>query len=176
MELGLKEKIVIVTGGAGGIGEGIVAGFAKEGANVVIGDVLIDAARELAEKFTGSGVKVLAVGFDVREKSSAENLVAAALREFGRIDILVNAVGIVSDVRFVDIEEEEWDRIFDINAKGVYFVTRAVVPHMIAAGEGKIVNVASRSGKDAQAGLAHYGASKFAVIGLTQALAKELAE
>ena len=176
MELGLEGKVAVVTGGARGIGRSIVEGFAGERANVVISDILLDAAQELAETLTKDEVKALAVKTDVTKKSDADNLVAATLKEFGKIDILVNAAGVVRDIKFVDIEEEEWDRIMDINAKGVYLVTRAVVPHMIATRQGKIVNIASRSGKDAQAGLSHYGASKFAVIGITQALAKELAE
>lgn len=176
MELGLKGKVAIVTGGARGIGKSIVEGFIKEGASVVISDILFDAAQELAAKLTKGGIKVLAIKTDVSQKSDADNLVAVTLKEFGKIDILVNAAGIVRDTRFVDIEEEEWNQIFDINAKGVYLITRAVVPHMIAARQGKIVNISSRSGKDAQAGLSHYGASKFAIIGITQALAKEVAE
>ncbi|MQY72121.1 MAG: glucose 1-dehydrogenase [Dehalococcoidia bacterium] len=175
MELGLKGRVAIVTGGARGIGGGIVEGFVKEGASVVISDILFDTAQELAVKLSKGGAKVLAVKTDVSQKSDADNLVATTLKEFGKIDILVNAAGIVRDTMFIDIEEEEWDQIFTINAKGVYLVTRAVVPHMIAARQGKIVNISSRSGKDAQAGLSHYGASKFAVIGMTQALARELA-
>ena len=176
MELGLKGKVAIVTGGARGVGESIVEGFAREGANAVISDVLLDAAQELAEKLTKSGARTLVVEADVSRKSDAHNLVVATLKEFGKIDILVNGAGVVSDIKFIDIEEKEWDRVLDVNAKGVYLVTRAVIPHMIAARQGKIINISSRSGKDAQAGLAHYGASKFAIIGITQALAKELAE
>lgn len=176
MELGLKGKVAIVTGGARGIGGSIVEGFAKEGANIVISDILFALAQEVAEKLTRGGVKALAVKTDVSRKSDADNLAAVTLEEFGKIDILVNAAGIVRDTRFVDIEEEEWDQVLDINAKGTYLVTRAVAPHMMAARQGKIVNISSRSGKDAQAGLSHYSASKFAIIGITQALAKELAE
>ena len=109
------------------------------------------------------------------KRADAEKLVRGVVDDVGKIDILVNAAGILQETGFPDIEEEEWDRIFDINVKGVYLVTRAAVPHMIARREGKIVNISSRSGKDAQAGLSHYGASKFAILGLTQALAKELA-
>ena len=176
MELGLTGKVAIVTGGARGIGESIVEGFAKEEASVVISDILLDAAQELAEKVKKGGAKALAVKTDVSKKPDADNLVAATLKEFGKIDVLVNAAGIVKDTKFVDIEEEEWDRVLSVNAKGVYLVTRAVIPHMIAIRRGKIVNISSRSGKEAQAGLSHYGASKFAVIAITQALAKELAE
>ena len=174
MELGLSGKVAIVTGGARGIGKSIVEGFAKEGANVVVSDILFDAASDLAEKLGQNGTKTLVVKTDVSKKSDAENLTEATLKEFGKIDILVNAAGIIKNTLLVDIEEEEWDQILNINAKGVYLVTQAVVPHMIAAKKGKIVNISSRSGKDAQAGLSHYGASKFAIIGITQALAKEL--
>ena len=175
MELGLTGKVAIVTGGARGIGKSIVEGFAREGASVVISDILLDVAQELAEKLTRNGTRVLAVKTDVSKKSDAHNLTAAAMKEFGKIDILVNAAGIVRDTMLVDIEEEEWDQVLDINVKGIYLITRAVVPHMIATRQGKIVNISSRSGKDAQAGLSHYGASKFAIIGITQSLAKELA-
>ena len=175
MELGLKGKVAIVTGGARGIGGNIVEGFAREGASVVIGDILFDVAQELAEKLSKGGTTVLAVKTDVSQKSDADNLAAAALKEFGKIDILVNAAGIVRDTLFVDIEEEEWEQVFAINVKGTYLASRAVVPHLIAAKQGKVINISSRSGKDVPAGLSHYGASKFAVIGITQALAKELA-
>ena len=176
MELGLKGKITIVTGGARGIGKSIVEGFAKEGTSVVISDILFDLAQELAEKLTKGGTKALAVKTDVSQKSDADNLSAATLKEFGKIDILVNAAGIVRDTRLVDIEEEEWNQVIDINAKGVYLVTRAVVPHMIAARQGKIVNISSLAGKRGSVGFTHYSASKFAVIGITQTLAGELAE
>lgn len=175
MELGLTGKVAIVTGGARGIGKSIVEGFAKEGANVVISDILLDVAQELAEKLIRNGARALAVKTDVSKKSDAHNLAAATMKEFGKIDILVNTAGIIRDTMLVDIEEEEWDQILDINVKGIYLITRAVVPHMIATRQGKIVNISSRSGKDAQAGLSHYGASKFAIIGITQSLAKELA-
>lgn len=175
MELGLTGKVAIVTGGARGIGKSIVEGFAKEGASVVISDILLDVAQELAKKLTRNGTRVLAVKTDVSKKSDAHNLAEAAMKEFGKIDILVNAAGIIRDTMLVDIEEEEWDQVLDINVKGIYLIIRAVVPHMIATRQGKIVNISSRSGKDAQAGLSHYGASKFAIIGITQSLAKELA-
>ena len=175
MELGLTGKVAIVTGGARGIGKSIVEGFAREGASVVISDILLDVAQELAEKLTRNGTRVLAVKTDVSKKSDANDLAAATMKEFGKIDILVNAAGIIRDTMLVDIEEEEWDQVLDINVKGIYLIIRAVVPHMIATRQGKIVNISSRSGKDAQAGLSHYGASKFAIIGITQSLAKELA-
>ena len=173
MELGLSDKVVIVTGGAHGIGAAIVSGFVEEGARVIIGDTSVDLAEDLAAKIEG-GAKITVVRIDVTKQSDAQDLVAKTITEFGKIDILVNNAGIVQEKLFVDIEEDDWERINQVNAKGVYLVTKAVVPHMIAAKYGKIVNISSRSGKDGQIGLSHYAASKFAVIGLTQALAKEL--
>jgi NAD(P)-dependent dehydrogenase (short-subunit alcohol dehydrogenase family) len=87
----------------------------------------------LAERLSSSKPKVIAIRTDVRKKADADNLAKAALAEFGKIDILVNNAGVVGDYDFLDIEEEEWDRVMDTNAKGVYLVTRAVLPHMIAA-------------------------------------------
>ena len=175
MDLGLQGKVAIVTGGARGIGKSIVEEFVREGTHVVIGDILLDAAQELAASLEGKGSRVLAVKTDVRSRADIENLVQTTMKEFGKIDILVNAAGIVREKLLGDIEEEEWDLVLDINAKSIYLTTRAVAPHMIAARQGKIVNMSSRSGKDAQAGLSHYGASKFAIIGFTQATARELA-
>jgi meso-butanediol dehydrogenase/(S,S)-butanediol dehydrogenase/diacetyl reductase len=163
MDLGLKDKVVIVTGGARGIGAAIVSGFVEEGANVTIGDIRVELAEDLAAKMKGRVRKIVVVRTDVTKKSDAKELVARTMKEFGKVDILVNNAGVVQEKLFVDIEEGDWDRINRINAKGVYIVTQAVVPHMITVRYGKI-------------GLSHYAASKFAVIGLTQALAKELGE
>jgi len=176
MDLGLKGKVAIVTGGAKGIGASIVEGFVKEGSSVVIADNNLDATHKLEEKMQRGGAKVLSIRTDVTKKSDADRLVSTTLQEFGKIDILVNNAGIVSDINFVDIEEAEWDRINEVNTKGVYLVTRAVVPHMIAARQGKIVNISSLAGKRGNVGVSHYCASKFAVIGITQSVARELGE
>ena len=177
MDLGLKGKVAIVTGGSRGIGAAIVEGFVKEGANVVIADIGVITAQKLAEKLGKRGAKLLAVKTDATKKSDVDNLATITMKEFGKIDILVNNAGVPPVwLKFVDLEEEEWDRVNDVNAKGVYLVTRAVVPHMIAAKYGKIINIASMAGKEGFAGWDHYAASKFAVIGLTQSLAKELGE
>jgi len=175
MDLGLKGKVAIVTGGGIGIGAGIVEGFVKEGANVVIADVRYEKAQSLAQKLGRGGVKVLAVKTDVTKKSDVDDLASVTMKEFGKIDILVNNAGVPPVwLKFVDLEEKEWDRVNDVNSKGVYLVTRAVVPYMIAAKYGKIVNISSMAGKEGFDGWIHYSASKFAVIGLTQSLAKEL--
>jgi meso-butanediol dehydrogenase/(S,S)-butanediol dehydrogenase/diacetyl reductase len=176
MELGLKGKVAIVTGGASGMGTAITESFVKEEANVVIADIDLNAAQMVAQKLGGYGAKVLAIKTNVTEKADADNLVSTTLKEFGRIDILVNDAGAASNILLTELEEEEWDRVNSINTKGIYLVTRAVVPHMIAQRSGKIVSISSLAGKDGIAGQTHYCASKFAVIGFTRALAKEVGE
>jgi meso-butanediol dehydrogenase/(S,S)-butanediol dehydrogenase/diacetyl reductase len=176
MDLGIKGKVAIVTGGARGIGRGIVEGFAKEGANIVIGDIMHDDAQELAEKLTKGGVKVLAIRTDVTKKTDVDKVVAVTLNEFDKIDILVNNAGILTHAHLVDLEEKDWDRIIDVNTKGVYLMSRSVAPHMIAARQGKLINISSLAGKRGDLGFTHYSASKFAIIGITQTLAKELGE
>ena len=176
MDFELRGKVVIVTGGARGLGRAMVKGFAGEGANVVIGDILLDVAMETAEKLGMSGSRILAVKTDVTQKADAENLAAIAMKEFGKIDILVNNAGVVRNIMFLDTEEDDWDYINNINIKGTYLVTKAVLPYMILAKQGKIVNISSDAGREGYAGLSIYCASKFAVIGLTQSLAKEMAQ
>ncbi len=176
MDLGLNGKVAIVTGGARGMGASIVEGFIKEGANVVIADLDFNSSPELEEEAKRNGTKILFVKTDVTVKSDIDKLMSATLDGFDTIDILVNNAGIITDCKFVDLEEEEWDRVNDVNTKGTYLATRAVTPHMIANRQGKIVNISSIVGKKASLNVAHYCASKFAVIGLTQSVAKELGE
>ena len=177
LELGLKGKVVIVTGAAGGIGQTIVKMFAEEGANVVLADINKEEADSVANKIRSDfGVKAIACKTDVSKKADVDKVIESTLGEFNKIDILVNCHGVDKRVMFVDIEEEEWDRVFDINAKGVYLFMRGVLPHMIKNRDGKIVNFSSIVGKEGYATFSHYSASKFAITGLTQAVAKEVAE
>jgi NAD(P)-dependent dehydrogenase (short-subunit alcohol dehydrogenase family) len=175
MDLGLRGKVAIVTGGARNIGAAIVRGFNREGAHVIIADLLGDLSREVAAPLNRPEARVLVVEADVRSGADMERMAATALERFGRIDVLVNNAAVVSDFPFLEVGEDEWDRINDTNVKGIYLASRAVLPHMIAAGGGRIVNISSRSGKEGQATMPHYAASKFAVVGLTQSMAKEMA-
>ena len=173
----LLGRVAVVTGGAKGIGRGIVEALATHGATVVVADVDHDEARRVAGELTSSGDRrVEARTVDVTSASSVNALVRDVIDELGQLDILVNNAGVSRSVPFVDIDEAEWDRVFDVNVKGVYLACRAVVPHMTARRYGKIVNISSMVGKEAIPLFVHYSASKFAVLGLTQGLAKELAE
>jgi NAD(P)-dependent dehydrogenase (short-subunit alcohol dehydrogenase family) len=173
MDLGLEGKVAIVTGGAVGIGKGIVSCLAREGATVIIADIDRKASEETAAELGG---KVEAMKLDVTDKGQVEALVKAVEGKHGKVDILVNNAGISRPIKFVDIEPEEWDQKFDVNVRGLYLITRAVLKGMIPRRYGKIINIASMVGKEAIPDFSHYCSTKFAVIGLTQALAKEYAQ
>jgi meso-butanediol dehydrogenase/(S,S)-butanediol dehydrogenase/diacetyl reductase len=176
----LKGATVIVTGGARGIGRGIVAGFAAEGANVVIGDLLDrpELARECAETRAlaeAFGVKTEAMAVDVRDFAQCEALVARALDRFGRLDVVCANAGVISTGSVAQLSPEEWDRVMAVNAKGVFLTCKAAVPVMVEQRHGCFVTTASIAGKRGAANVSHYCASKFAVIGFTQSLAMEMA-
>lgn len=170
----LHGKVAIVTGGCRGIGEGISVSLAKNGADVVIGD--LSPIKSVMEKVRGLGRKGLLVKVDVTKAGEVKEMVDKTLNSFGRIDILVNNAGVVSYADFLEISEEEWDRVINVNLKGTFLCCKAVVPAMVRQREGRIINISSTAGKEAPPGLAHYSASKFGVIGLTQAIAKELGQ
>jgi NAD(P)-dependent dehydrogenase (short-subunit alcohol dehydrogenase family) len=173
----LKDTVAIITGAARGIGRGVAQALAREGAHVVIAD--LPSVQEEMERtgalVEGEGAQALLVHCDVRESSQVSALAQAALDRFGRIDILVNNAGVISVAPVASMSEEEWDRVLAVNLKGTFLCSKAVVPHMVERRAGRIVNMSSVAGKRGQPGLAHYCASKFAVIGLTQTLALELA-
>jgi meso-butanediol dehydrogenase/(S,S)-butanediol dehydrogenase/diacetyl reductase len=172
----LAGKVAVVTGGAKGIGRGIVKALAAHGAAVVIADPDVDEGQKVADALGALGARGEAVALDVTDLAAAEGVVRKVVDEFGSLDILVNNAGVSKSVPFVDIDEREWDRVFDINVKGVFLTTKAVLPHMIDRRYGKIVNISSMVGKEAIPLFVHYSASKFAVMGITQGVAKEVAE
>lgn len=174
MDLGLKGKIAIVTGGSIGIGKGIVECLAREGATVVIADINLADAKKVADQ-VGNGT--VAVKMDVTKKADVKGMVKDTLDRYGKIDILVNNAGLSGGrVNFLDIDEDLWDSVQDVNIRGIYLITQAVLPDMMKRKYGKIVNISSLAGKDGIPNQSHYCASKFAVIGLTQSLAKEYGE
>ena len=171
----LAGQVAIVTGGARGIGGQIAAAFAAEGADVVIADVLgADAAAPVLSAIAGSGRRHLLVPTDVSNERQVRAMVAAALAEFGQVDILVNDAGVVSQCRFAELEVSEWDRVISVNLRGVFLCTRFVLPGMLERKHGKIINIASQLGQIGGLEMVHYSASKAGVIGLTKALAREV--
>ncbi|MEZ5775023.1 MAG: SDR family NAD(P)-dependent oxidoreductase [Hyphomicrobiaceae bacterium] len=169
----LQGKRAIVTGGATGIGAAIVAALADAGAVIVVADLDEAGARALAGRI-GRGASAIAM--DVRRRDSVEAGFSAAAARLGGIDILCANAG-VSSMRLVeDLTDDDWDFNMDVNARGVFLANQAVVRHWRATGtRGTIVNTASLAGKWGAPWLAHYSASKFAVVGFTQGLAREMA-
>jgi NAD(P)-dependent dehydrogenase (short-subunit alcohol dehydrogenase family) len=170
----LNGKVALVTGAARGIGKGIANELAKEGANVVICDVLIDeASRTAGELQSQHGVNAIALEMDVTSDDSIASQVAEALKQMGQIDILVNNAGVPPDNFGVDETEADWDRCYEVNLKGIWRVTSAVAPHFKERGGGKIINTASIAGR-LGGGMASYSASKAGAISITQSQAAEL--
>ena len=170
----MREKVVIVTGGAAGIGRATAERFAREGAKVAVWDVQPDVSGEPAGEFQ----KV-----DVTDTAAVQGAVAAVVQKWGRIDVLVNNAGIVRDGQLVkwkdgqktgEMGEREFDAVVSVNLKGVFLCTRAVVPHMIAGGGGVILNASSVVGLYGNFGQTNYAATKAGVISMTKTWAREL--
>jgi NAD(P)-dependent dehydrogenase (short-subunit alcohol dehydrogenase family) len=172
----LKDAVAIVTGAARGIGRGVAQSLAREGTHVVVAD--LPSVQEEMERtgalVEGEGAQALLAHCDVTDWSQVSALAQATLDRFGRIDILVNNAGVIGVAPVVAMSEEEWDRVLDVNLKGTFLCSKAVAPHMMERRSGRIVNMSSQAGKSGQAMISHYCASKFGIIGFTQALAREL--
>lgn len=166
----LDGRVALVTGAANGIGQGIARQLASEGALVGISDIDLDAARELSSVIEGS----LPLQLDVTSFDSARSAVETLTNELGPIDILANNAGVSTMGPLWELTERDWDFNFDVNAKGVFIVTQAVIPGMMERRRGAIVNTASMAGKKGVSLLAHYAASKWACIGFTKSCAVEL--
>jgi NAD(P)-dependent dehydrogenase (short-subunit alcohol dehydrogenase family) len=177
-DLRLEDKVAIVTGGGRGIGRGIALRFAKEGADSLIFTRTIRYAEEVIDEIKSLGRKALTFQGDATRKHDCEAMVKAAVHEFGRIDILVNNVGGgETHSSFVDISEEDWDRIVDFNLKSQFLCAQPVVKQMIKQGKGgKIINISSYVAKTPLGPQPDYCAAKAGVIAFTQSLAKELAK
>jgi NAD(P)-dependent dehydrogenase (short-subunit alcohol dehydrogenase family) len=179
MDLGLKDRVALVTGAGSqtGFGKGIALVLAKEGCDIAVGDIDLEGAEKTAAEVRALGRKAIALKTDVTSISQANDMVKAALAQFGRIDILVNdAGGSTPPQPFAETAETKWDRDLNLNLKGVLNCTRAVLPHMIARKSGKIVSLASVAGLAGQPSGVTYGAAKAGVIAFTQGLAQEVIE
>ncbi|HWI73623.1 MAG TPA: glucose 1-dehydrogenase [Baekduia sp.] len=174
----LDDKTAVVTGGGRGIGRGIATRLAQEGASVVIADIDAGGAKAAAEAIaSATGSAVMGVACDVTDRDSTRAAIAAAVQRFGRLDIMFNNAGISKTVRFLETTEADFDNIMRVNARGTFLgMQEAAEQFKRQGGGGKIINTASIAGKSGFPLFAAYSASKFAVIGLTQAGARALAE
>jgi meso-butanediol dehydrogenase/(S,S)-butanediol dehydrogenase/diacetyl reductase len=187
----LKGKVALVTGGGTGIGKGVVELLAREGASLAVAaaDIIrsganqygskniggYTAAKAVVEGLSKDGIDAVAIEADVTDPASVQTMIDKTVAAFGKLDILVNVAGVITCKEVIDLTEDDWDSILDTNAKGTFLTNQAAVRQMKKQGSGgRIVNFASIAGKNGYAGLAHYCASKFAVVGFTNALAKEV--
>lgn len=171
-----QKKVCIITGAGRGIGKAIGMRLAGDGASVVFADINPTDVKAAAEEAHRAGYKALDVVVDVGDRHQVREMVDRTVTEFGRIDVLFNNAGINKIQPFLDTTEENWNKIMRVNALGVLICTQEVARRMIAQGDGgKIVNTASIAGRQGYANIAPYCASKFAVIALIQASARELA-
>jgi 3-oxoacyl-[acyl-carrier protein] reductase len=174
--LKLAGKVALVTGGAQGIGKAVALLLARNGAEIVVSDINLEKAEETAKEVQALGRKALATKVDVAALGDVEKMVEAILVQFGKVDILVNNAGIARDKLILRMTEEDWDAVLNINLKGTFNCTKAVVRHMSKQKSGKIVNIASVVGEMGNAGQGNYAASKAGVIGFTKTIAREFAQ
>jgi NAD(P)-dependent dehydrogenase (short-subunit alcohol dehydrogenase family) len=171
-------KTAVITGAARGLGRACALRLASEGADVVISDLDAESCKTVVEEIEGQGRRALAVAADVSDAGAVTGLIARAVSEFGRIDCAVNNAGIGPTAALLaDYDDAIWDRIFSVNARGVYLCLKHELRSMLAAGGGSVVNIASYAGLHVQIpGVAAYAAAKHAVVGLTRAAARDYAD
>jgi meso-butanediol dehydrogenase/(S,S)-butanediol dehydrogenase/diacetyl reductase len=173
----LAGKVAIVTGGAMGIGRGIVLCMAKEGADVAIADLQVEPAGKVADEVKALGRKALVVRTDVTREADFAALYDQVRKGLGRIDILVNNAGVACTpgLPFTNNTEQDWDRVYDVNVKSIFFACKAIAPYFIERKAGKIINIASIAGPMNSPSMPPYSVSKMGVITFTKIVAKELA-
>jgi len=170
----LADKVVLITGGGGDLGRGMAARFAEEGATVAVNDIELPRAEETARLVTGCGGRAIAYQADLTVSEQVDRMVARVIADLGQLDILVNNAGDVRDALVTNMGDEDWDFVLDLNLKGSFLCARAVIPHMIERGFGRIINLGSMAYRG-NIGQANYVSAKAGVVGLTHALGLELA-
>ena len=174
MDLGLKDKVALVTGAGSqiGYGKGIVLTLAREGCDIVAADIDLEGAQKTAAEVEALGRKAMALKVDVTNRAEVDDMVKAALEQFGKIDILVNNAGASSEMRpFIEMTKEDWDYDINVNLYGQMNVAQAVLPHMMSRQYGRIINLSGGQGIPT---ISVYGAAKAGVEAFTQALAREV--
>ena len=170
----LHGRVVLVTGGGGGLGQALCSTLAEAGATVVAGDVRLDKADEAAEAVAAAGGRALAVRLDVTDDTSVREALALALESFGTLDTVINNAGIDVTLPMSDLSLCEWDRILSVNLRGPFLLSKAALPSLIESGSGHIVNIVSTAAKRSWPNASAYHASKWGLLGLSHALHAEL--
>lgn len=173
----LADQVAIVTGSSSGIGRGVALAFAREGAAVVVNfpdPSQRAAAQSVQDEITAAGGRAMSVQADVSSEADVEQLVAAALQRFSRVDVLVNNAGIAAAAPVQDIPVEQWDRVIAVHLRGTFLMTRRVLPLLYAQNSGSIINTASQLAYKGAPGFAHYTAAKAAIVAFTRSVALEI--
>jgi len=170
----IAGKILVITGASSGLGEATARMLASQGATVVLGARRMDRLKALAEEITAGGGKALAVSTDVTKREQVQALVDAAVSTYGRVDVMLNNAGLMPQSLIETLRVEEWDRMIDVNIKGVLYGIAAALPYMQQQKNGHIINVSSVAGHAVGPGFAVYGATKFAVRALSEGLRQEV--
>jgi len=171
----LEDRVALVTGAGSGIGRAVACELARAGALVVVSDLSPEGSAETARQIADAGGTSVVRLLDVTKESDVTETVGELTTSVGPPSVLVNCAGVSSMARFLNLTEEDWDRTMDVNAKGVFLVTHEVARSMVTRREGCVVSIASAAAKEGTPLLAHYSASKWAVVGLTQSVAREVA-
>lgn len=174
----VTDRVVVVTGAGRAIARQVALDFAREGARVVVVDLVEERAKRTVTEIEAAGGTALAVACDVRDEAAVQQMVEQTVRTFGRIDVLVNAAGGYTMGRVShELSSADWDMVLDSNLKGSFLCCKHVIPHLLAAGGGRIINFSSNAGRTSSPALGvHYTAAKAGVLGLTRHLAKEYAD
>lgn len=172
----IKDSVVLITGAAQRVGNATALHLAQQGAHIAFSYYLADEPWQQTQKeIEAYGVKTLACQTEIRDAAQVKHLVEATVKEFGRVDVLINNASIWLKSPFLDITEAQWDLAIDVNLKGPFLASQAVAPHMLAQGRGVIINITDLSAFQVWPGYAHHAASKAGLVSLTKSLAVELA-
>ena len=169
----LDGQVVIITGGARGIGAGICEVFCKEGATVALWDVM-DEGQETADRISKNGGTIFFQKVDVTNQESVDNAVSSIIEKHKKIDVLINNAGVIRDRSILKMSRQEWDTVMSVNIDSLYVTAKAIVPHMKAANYGRIVSASSINAYAGAFGQTNYSASKAAIVGFTHALCREV--
>ena len=169
----LDGQIVIITGGARGIGEGICKIFCNEGATVALWDILED-GKKTANDIKADGGSIFFQKVDVTSQESVDNAVANIIKNHGKIDVLINNAGIIRDRSFLKMTREEWDMVHSVNVDSLFVTSKAILPHMKSANYGRIISASSINAFQGAFGQTNYSASKAAIVGFTHSLCREV--
>jgi NAD(P)-dependent dehydrogenase (short-subunit alcohol dehydrogenase family) len=171
----LKNTVSIITGGSRGIGKAIAFLFAKEGSDIVLADIDLKGIKNIADEITSTtGRKCITIDVDISKKADVESMVSAAIEKFGKVDVLVNNAGILLHRSILDMTEEEWDRVIDVDLKGYFLCSQAAGKEMVKKRSGKIIHISSCSAKKPTPEEAAYSAAKAGILGFNRVLAAEL--